>query len=144
MKLQEVGCIHLLRWFGSYTLNKEAACSSNKLVSTKVHSVTTHINDLEGQRLHRLPTHSAIFSWVERLSTVTATVCWMTRRQTGRQELCNEILNNKLTVAQLHKKFPAFYTTRRLEQSQHSYPRQDVSNSLSLSLSHTHTHVIHP
>ena len=123
----------------SSTLKKEGECSSKKLITTKGHSVTTHTSDLQCHRLQGLPTHSAISSTDEWLSTVTSIVNWLTRRLTGQQqELCDAILNNTLTVAQLHKKFPAFYTTWHLDKSDHPYPKPDVSNSHTHDTSITH------
>ena len=83
--------------------------------------------------------HSAISSPDERLSTVTSTVNSLTRRQTGRQQvLCDVNLKNTLTVAQLHKKFPAFYTKRRLDKPKHPYPKPGVSNAHTHDTSITH------
>ena len=77
--------------------------------------------------------HSAISSPDEWLSTVTSTVNWLTRRQTGQKQVLYDVIQNKtLTVVQLHKNFPAFYTTRRLDKPKPPYPKPDVSNA------HTH------
>lgn len=49
-----------------------------------------------------------------------------------------------LTVARTQRKLPAFHTTRRLEQSQHPYPKPDVSNTHTRYFHKAHVHVTIP